>query len=240
MSKTGKVLRTIAIVAMGLTAVFTVLSGVGTACVAWNADKYGKAFAMFVPFMPIYQNLVYTMTLAGIAGVAATYGLVRSDRWAYWGSVIILAIGLIAAGVQMYYTSTLKGVSFFQTPPTSMRFYVTFLTLVFFLVLRVGGLRNLVDFTAPWGKSGGKTAAGGLAAFVGGILILTVPAWAGASHTPDGYNLVYVFAVPLMVSGALLTLTGITCLAMAAMGVSPRRVLDTMRRRVRTAFSPAK
>jgi hypothetical protein len=240
MSKSGKTLRTIAIILMGLTSVFTILGAVGMVCISWNADKFGKAFEMYVPFLPIYQNLVYVKIIAGIAGVVATYALIRGDRWAYWGSVIILVIGLVSAAIQMYYSSTLKGVGFFQTPPTSMRFYITLITLVFFLILRIGGIRSMVDFTAPWGKSGSKPTAGGLAAFVGGIAVLTVPLWAGASHSPDGVNLVYTFAVPLMSFGAFLTLLGAGCLALATLGVSFRHVADSMRRLALSLVLPAK
>ncbi len=47
--KTGAILRIIAIILVGLTAAFTLLGEAGTTCVAFNADKYGRAFALFVP-----------------------------------------------------------------------------------------------------------------------------------------------------------------------------------------------
>ena len=225
----GKVLRILAVVAMGLASVFNLLGGVGTSCIAWNADKYGKAFAVFVPYMTIYQIFVYLSVLVGVAGIIVTYALVRRDKWAYWGGVITMVAGLVIAGVHMYYTSQLKEVSFFQTPPTSMRFYITFLTLALFLVLRIPGLRKRVDFTAPWqGRS--KTMAGGLSASIAGFVILTTPIWAGAPHMVDGYNLVNFLSVPLMVVGGLTMAFGISLVAMVALGISREQTTSWFRR----------
>jgi hypothetical protein len=226
----GKVLRVLAIVGMALTSAFTLLGGVGTACLAWNADKYGKAFAAFVPQMPVFQIFVYLSVLVGMAGVVAAYALLRGDKWAYWGSVVILVVGVVIAAIQMYDSSILRKVSFFDTAPTSMRFFITLLTLVLFLILRLPRFRKLVDFSAPWKGQGSRPAAGGLAAVTVGVVILTTPVWAGASHMLDGYNLVNVLQVPLMVMGTLLLLLGIGLLVKATLGVSIGQVLALIRR----------
>jgi nitrogen fixation-related uncharacterized protein len=56
----------------------------------------------------------------------------------------------------------------------------------------------------------------GMAAIVAGIVVLTVFTWAGPSHTFYGENWVYVFYTPLMVSGILLILGGVSALLWAA------------------------
>jgi len=219
-SRTGMVLRIVAIVLMGMATVFTLLGGVGTACVAWNAPMYGPGFAAFVPFMPVYQNFVYVGVFTALIGAIVVYALVKGDRWAYWGAVGTLIIGLAASALQMFYTSTLKGVSFFQTPPTNMRFYITMLTLVFFLILLIPGIKERATMSGPWKSKGSGAMTGGVTAIVTGIIAMTTPFWAAESHTIDGNNLVYVFETPLMVFGLVVLLTGVALLAWAILGVT--------------------
>lgn len=216
----GKVLRVAAIVLMGLTSVFTLLGGVGTSCVAWSANQYGKAFAMFVPYMPVYQILVYVSLIAAMVGIVATYALVRGDKWAYAGAIAALVVGLAAAAIQMYYTSTLKGKSFFDTPPTSMRFYITFLTLAIFLIIRLPGLWDRVGLGRPQGGPGSKMGSGGLSMLLAGLVTLATPMWAGPSHMLEGYNLVHVLDVHLMVGGGFLSVAGVTLLFLASLRAS--------------------
>jgi hypothetical protein len=212
--KTGAILRIIAIILVGLTAAFTLLGGVGTTCVAFNAEKYGRAFATFVPYKPTYQIFVYVSLAAGIAGLAAAFAMVRGYKWAYWGALITVLVSLVVAAVHMYYSSTLKGVSFFATPPENMRFYAAVITLLFLLLLRLPGIWQWANFTLPWRGRGSASAAGGLTAFVAGVITITTPLWAGAPHMLDGYNLVNVLQVPLTVVGWGLVLAGLSLLVL--------------------------
>ena len=231
--KTGAILRIIAIILVGLTAAFTLLGGAGTTCVAFNADKYGRAFALFVPYKPTYQIFVYVSLAAGIAGLAAAFAMLRGYKWAYWGAIITVLVSLVVAAVHMYYTSTLKGVSFFATPPENMRFYASVITLLFLLLLRLPGIWQWANFTLPWRGRGSSSAAGGLTAFVAGVITITTPLWAGASHMLDGYNLVNVLQVPLTVVGLGLVLAGLRLLVLASLGVSGEQIVWAVRRRAR-------
>ena len=65
----------------------------------------------------------------------------------------------------------------------------------------------MLDDSGPVDKSETK-AAGGLTAFMAGILTLTVFIWAGPSHTYFGENWVFVFETPLVIFGALLVVGG--------------------------------
>lgn len=216
----GKVLRVAAIVLMGLTSVFTLLGGVGTSCVAWNAGQYGQSFAALVPYMTVYQILVFVSVIAAVVGIVATYGLVRGDKRAYAGAIAALVVGLAAAAIQMYYTSTLKGKSFFDTPPTSMRFYITLLTLVVFLIIRLPGIWDRVGLGRPQGGPGSKMGSGGLSMLLAGMVTLATPVWAGPSHMLEGYNLVNVLYAHLMVGGGLLSVAGVTMLFLASLRAS--------------------
>lgn len=217
--KTGAILRIIAIILVGLTAAFTLLGGIGTTCVAFNAEKYGRAFAMFVSYKPTYQLFVYVSLAAGIAGLVAAFAMVRGYKWAYWGALIIVLVSLVVAAVHMYYSSTLKGVSFFATPPENMRFYAAVITLLFLLLLRLPGIWQWANFTLPWRGRGASSAAGGLAAFVAGVITITTPLWAGPSHMLDGYNLVNVLQVPLTLGGWGLVLAGLGLLVLPALSM---------------------
>ncbi len=73
-------------------------------------------------------------------------------------------------------------------PPTSGRAPSLPLTeqLVVFLLLRLPGLWDLVDFTCASVGRGFSATAAGLSLFVGRIAALTAPIWVGPSHTFDG------------------------------------------------------
>jgi len=206
--KTGNIVRRIAIILFGLAVTFTLLGGLGTTCVAFNAQSYGKAFEKFIGYKGEYQAMVYASIVTALVGIAAIYGLVKGKGWGYPLALLVLIVGLAEAGLQMYYTSTLKQVSFFKTPPTSMRFYTTLFTLIVFLVLRLPGIWEKAGFGQNQGSASAAGMAGGTAACVMGVLTITTPLWAGASHMLDGYNLVFVLEAPLLFGGAAMILAG--------------------------------
>ena len=220
-NKLGATLRGVLVVLMGMTTVMTLLGAVGTSCLAWNGNLYGAAFKWIVPYMPTYQMLVYVSLVAGVAATLVCYAIVRGDKWFYIGALVTLVVAGGAAGVQMYYTSSLKDVSFFATPPTNIRFYITVVTLIAFLSVRIPGIWNKSGLGNPTGGKGGFTAPTGMALILGGLAILTTPLWAGAPHTVDGYNLVLTLEVPLLVDGMLMLIAGV-CLLFA------RRLLTLM------------
>ncbi len=221
-----KIVRGIAVVLLALTTVMTLLGGVGTTCVAWNADKYGKAFEIFVPYMGEYQILVYASVAMGVAASIVTYALVRREKWAYMGALVVLLACLGTAAVQMYYTSTLRQISFFRPAPTNVRFFLAALTLLLFLVLRIPGIWRHADFTLPWRGPGAWAAPAGLSLFVVGLTTLTTPLWAGPSHMLDGYNLTLVLERPLLWGGWAITLLGMGLLAAASWQLSRRRATE--------------
>jgi hypothetical protein len=236
--KTGNILRILAIVLVAATAVFTLLGGVGTTCVAFNADQYGKAFAAFIPYAPTYQMFVYTSVLAGLVGLAATVAMVRGYSWAYWGAVVAAVAGLATAGVHMVYSSTLKGISFFAAAPENMRFYVSVVTLVVLLLLRLPGAWQAVDFTKPWRGKGTKSIAGGLTAIVMGTIALSTPIWAAPNHVVDGYNLVYVLELPLVLGGWASVLMGLILVARPGLALRGQRLLGALGSHVAAAKLP--
>lgn len=205
MNKTGKILRIVAIVLMGMTAAMNLLGGIGTTCAAFSSNVgYRLAFKELMDYRWLYQILVVTTILIGLAGIWATVKLVRGGPKVYRDVLIILVIGCILAGIHYFASMTLRG----KAAPANVKFYINILTLVVFLVLGLPGLREKVDFSRAGGKSEVNTAVG-MAAIIAGALTLTVFHWAGPSHTFFQQNWTYEFYGPLVVVGIALTLWGI-------------------------------
>ena len=240
-SKMADRLKMLAIVAMGVTATFTLLGGIGTGCIAYSADQYGARFAVYVPSMPLYQVFVYMGVAAGTAGAVVTYALVRGHKWAYRGALITLGIGAVMALVHNIHSSWLNEDTvseYFMNMPTSMRLYITVITLVLFLIIKLPSIRKRVDvdFTTPWRGRGSKSAGGGLAAIVAGITTVTTPIWVGSSHLLQGYNLVNVIRVPLMVGGGLMILMGAILMIPVLLEISRKQAVLRLYRKLRYSF----
>lgn len=211
MNKTGKIIRIVAIVLLGMTAAMNLLGGIGTTCAAFsNNVGYRLAFKELMDYRWLYQILVVTTILIGLAGIWATVKLVRGGPHIYRDILIILIIGTILAGIQYFASMALRG----KAAPANMKFYLNVFTLVVFLLFRIPGIWKNLDFNAPGGKN--ETSSGvGLAAIITGILTLTIFIWAGPSHTFFQENWTYVLQVPLIIVGTGLTLLGIGLLGRA-------------------------
>jgi len=212
-TKWGKALRVVAIVLMACAAVFMLLGGIGTTCVAWGAEKY-PPFRGLVPYKWLYQASSIITIAAAILGLWATLGLVRGKRWAYGLALLTLVIGLIFSGAQMYVSEVVRG----NSAPNNMRVYFTAFTLLVMLLLRIPPIWNKIGLVRP-GRGGAAGPAGGLAAIVAGTLLLSVPMWAGPTHTIDGYNLVFVLQWPLLIGGVALTMLGLALLMLAGLDI---------------------
>jgi hypothetical protein len=219
----GKVLRIIAIIFMGLTAAMNLLGGAGTSCAAFsNNVGYRLAFREILDYRWIYQGLVITTVIIGLVGIWATIKLVRGGPSVYRNAIIVLVIGSILGAIQYVASLTLRGAA----TPANVKFYINAITLIYFLILGVPSIRGKVDFSSPGNDKAEKAAAAGMAAIVAGIVILTVFTWAGPSHTFNGENWTYVFYTPLMVSGTLLIIGGMASFLWSAKEMFPQEVVQ--------------
>ncbi len=207
-NKLGATIRGVVVVLMGATTVVTLLGAIGTVCLAWSPERYGTLGAAYIPQMPTYQMLVYVKLVLAVAMAAVTYATVRAYKWFYVGALVVLLIGISAAAVQMYTSSVQRKIAFLAVAPTNIRFYLTLVTLMVFAIIRFPGIWNKSGLGNPRSKPGSPMAAGGVTLMVAGLLILTVPIWAGPTHMLDGYNLVYALEAPLLVDGGALVLGG--------------------------------
>jgi len=201
-SKLGKILRFIGIILMGLTAVLILLGGIGTTCVALGAENY-ESFASIAPYKWLYQIFVVATILVGVLAIRATVNLVRGKTNAYRDSVIALGLGLVIGGIHMIASQALRG----SSVPGNYIVYVNAFTLLVFLLFRIPGIWEKVDFSHSKGKTDGGSAAGA-AMIVAGVLTLTVHLWVGPTHTMGGVNYADVWHTQLTIAGWLLILVG--------------------------------
>lgn len=200
----GKTLRSIGIVLFALAAVFNLLGGIGTSCVALNPTGWSTSMAKLAPYQWLYVLLMIGATAFAVWGICTTVGLARGKQNAYRDAVIVLAMSALFAGVQTFASIALRG----KGAPQNMRFYLTTLVLVVFLLLRLPPVWRLMNGFLGGGTGNWRTPTG-LAAFVGGLMVLSTPLWATPTHIgPDGANWVNVLRTPLLAGGALLALGG--------------------------------
>lgn len=205
MNKTGKILRIIAVILFGLTTAMNLLGGIGTSCVAFSSNVgYRMAFKELMDYRWLYQALVITTILLGAAGIWGLVQLIRGGSKVYRNALILLIIGSVLGGVHYFSSLALRG----EAAPANVKFYLNLFTLIVFLVYKLPGVREQVNFDQPGGKSEIKAAAGA-AAMIAGLLCLTVFHWAGPSHTTLTENWTYVLYYPLVIAGLTLVVVGI-------------------------------
>jgi len=200
----GKTLRLVAIILMGLTAAFTLLSGVGTSCVAFFIKReYKFAFGALYDYRWLYQTFVFVTAFIGLVGIWATNQLVRRKRTAYRDAVISLLLGVTISGIHYYASQTLRG----EAAPTNIVFFTNVFTLLFFLLLKLPGIHDYINFTEP---EDGADIAGGLTAFITGLFVITTALWIGPSHmSQGGENWVLVLQLPLSAVSLVLIIGGL-------------------------------
>ncbi len=204
--KSARTWKIIAIVFMGLTTAMNILGGAGTVCAAFLTKQYPPMW-VFMDYQLLYQTLMILTILTGLFGVWSTVQLTRGGEKVYKAALIILGVGTILGGTQYFASVAIRG----KGVPANVKFFANLATLLLFLVLGSPKFKELIDFTKPAKKSD-KTMAGGLSAFISGLIVLSVFVWAGPSHTYMGQNWVEAFTIPILVNGGLLTVGGFTAI----------------------------
>ncbi|HDD61182.1 MAG TPA: hypothetical protein ENF22_01470 [Chloroflexi bacterium] len=204
MNLSAKSLRVIAILLLGMTAAINLLGGTGTYCAAFSSNVgYRMAFKAIMDYRWIYQIVMVGTVLTGIAGIMALVKLLKGKPGVYRFTMILLIIGTLLGGTQFFASMILRG----KATPANVKFFTNVVTLVYFLILGLPGIKDKIDFSNPSDKSE-TNSAGGLVAFLAGIITLTIFSWAGPSHTFFGENWVFVFETPLLIVGTILIVGG--------------------------------
>jgi len=217
----SKILRGIALTLFSITVLFTIIGGAGTVCIAVGAENY-ENLKMLAPYKWLYQIFVVVKFAIGFWGLHIIYTLFKGRKKAYRNALIILIIGLLVASAQMITSEILRG----KTMPVDIRFYITLITLIFFLIVKHPSIWARVDFTL-FRKDKSKVTVAGSTMLIAGLITITTPIWASSSHiTSTGFNLVNVLAVPLFYSGIALFLFGVSTLVYSARKVLKQVKLD--------------
>ena len=215
MKGSTKVLRISAIIMMGMTAAMNIFGGAGTYCAAFSNDiGYRMAFIALKDYRWLYQIVMVTTVLTGIAGVMALIKLIRGKPGVYRFTMIVLGIGTVLGGTQFFASLILRG----EATPANVKFFTNLATLLLFLSFLLPGIKDKVDFSQPMEKSE-KNSAAGIVSILVGITALTIFAWAGPSHTYFGENWVYVLEIPLLVVGTTLIVGGFITVLRAMLNI---------------------
>ena len=220
----AKLLRSIGIILMGITAVFTIMSGVGTSCVALAAEKFGESMAPLAAYSWLYILFVLVTTAIGVMGARATVLLAKGRTNAYRQAVTALVLGTGIGVIHIIASRALRG----KSMPTDAVAYTTVLTLIVFLIFRIPAIWKEVNFGRSEIKNNRRHAAAITLALCG-ISVLTAPAWGASSHifTPGGFNWASAWPLQMNLSGIMLCLGGVGIAAAPAV----RRVFGIGRQR---------
>ncbi len=203
----SKVLRIAGIVLMGLTAVFTIMGGAGTSCVAISPQGFGGSFSGIAPYQWLYILFVVVTLAFGVMGARAVLLLVRNRGNSYRYALIALIGGTVIGVVHMLVSRALRGSSM----PVDMVTYINILTLGIFLIFRFPGLWERIGYGRP-AQSNTAGMAGGLTAISIGAICLTIQYWMGPTHTLGGVNYADTWHLALQVIGWALVAAGVMLL----------------------------
>jgi hypothetical protein len=215
----AKVLRVVGIVLMGLTAIFTIMAGAGTTCVALNPTGYDGKFAGIAPFQWLYIAFVLVTVAIGVLGVRAVVLLITGSKKAYSSALVALIAGTVVNGIHLIASRQLRGSSM----PVDMVFYVNVLTLIVFLLFKIPPIWQAINFDRP--SKGEKFNQQALAIVLAstGILTLTIQFLMAPTHTIGQVNYADVWHLTLSLLGAAQIVSGVF---MALRGTRPDPKLE--------------
>lgn len=197
----AKFLRFIGIVLMALTGGFTLLGGIGTFCAAVFPQKYDSMTGL-IPYQWLYILFMLGTIAIGIWGLWAAIKLIRGMDDSYKMSVQALIAGVLVGGFHIYMSRLLRG----KSMPVDAVVYTTVLTLAVFLLFKIPGIWQGVDFSKAKAKD--NKPAGGAAAILLGVLTLSIQYFMASTHTWDGVNYADAFNTTLTSLGLGLLLLG--------------------------------
>ncbi len=196
----AKFLRFIGIVLMAITGGLTLLGGIGTTCAALFPTKY-ESMTSLAPFQWLYILFVLTGVAIGVWGIWATVKLVKGTSDSYLMSIKALVSGTAVGILHIYMSRMLRG----KSMPVDAIVYATVLTLIVFLLFRIPGIWQGVNFS----RNGSNKPAGGAAAIILGAMVLTIQYTMGSTHTWNGINYADAFNLGMTLTGLGLLLLGV-------------------------------
>ncbi len=217
----ARLLRIVGIVFMSLTALFTLMGGAGTSCVALDPTGFGGSFAGIAPYQWLWILFVLVGVAVGIMGVRAVVLLIRGTKNAYRYALIALILGTALNAVHLYASRALRGGSM----PVDMVLYTNVLTLIIFLLFRIPRIWQGVDYAKPAGEKNTGKQASAIALGASGLLALAIQFLMAPTHTISGINYADVWHTALTAIGLALVLGGIATAVYTKYTLSGRKSL---------------
>lgn len=216
----------IGLILFALAVLMNIFGGIGTSCVAFNLESY-PAYSMIADYQWLWQSFVIITTLIGFAGLIALIQLFKGKKGAFVATLIILGLGAIVGGVHMGASAEIIG----KAVPANVKFFINVIALVYFFVLALPAMRKYRDNFKQSSKTNRNNAAG-VTSIIAGLVLITMPLWAGPSHTIGEVNLVNMLSVEIIVISIVLLTLGTVFLA------GP--VIETLTNRVKTITATKK
>jgi hypothetical protein len=201
-SKRGIVLW-LGLILFAMAVLMNIFGGIGTSCVAFNLEAFPK-YSMIADYQWLWQSFVVVTTLIGFAGLIALIAMFKGRKGAFTASLIILILGAIVGGIHMGASDAIIG----KAAPANVKFFANFAAMIYFIVLAFPGMKKFRDNFAQSTKTNKKNAAG-VTSIIAGLVLITMPIWAGPSHMIGGVNLVNVLSTEIMVISIVLLAIGI-------------------------------
>ena len=187
--------RFLAIFLMSLTALFTLMEGAGTTCVALAAETYGESYARIADYQWLYIIFVVGTIAIGVMMFRAVYLLVKMRVNAYRYSIISLILGILMGGIHMAVSRSLRGSSM----PVDPIVYVTIITLIVFLLFLIR--RTWEKLVSGPNNDIETNQASGAAAIACGGISLTIQYLMASTHTINGINYGDAFHTTMTIIG---------------------------------------
>ncbi len=204
---------------VAVAAVFSIISGIGTVCLAFRFESY-PMFPGLAPYVGALQLITIVTLVVGFLLAILAYAFIRGEKWAYYGSLIVLLIGFGFGLWHMYISSTGRG----AVAPGNLRVIIDGAAILLLLVVRIPMIWNKLDLTKPLGsKKGSYNNPVGMAFGLAGLGLLTTPLMAGASHTFGEVNLMSVLLPELYIIGGAFLAAGIGLVVMTKFGFTIER-----------------
>jgi hypothetical protein len=201
----AKILRILGIIFMGITAIFTLMAGIGTTCVAFAAEKFSASMALIAPYKWLYILFVVFTSAIGVMMIRATIMIIKSKDKAYRYTLFTLILGIVIGLIHIIASRAIRG----KSMPTDGVVYMNVLTMIIFLVFRIPAIWKEIDFSRSSGKDSSRLGAA-FTLLLCGIAVLTAPLWGAATHTfiPGGTNWANAWPLQLNLIGTILCLAG--------------------------------
>jgi hypothetical protein len=159
---------------------------------------------------------------AGIMGVRAVVLLVKGTKNAWRYALIALLIGTVINAIHLLASRALRGGSM----PVDGVLYMNVLTLVIFLIFRIPGIWQGVNYEKPAGEKKTGQQAAAISLVAAGLLSLTIQFMMAPTHTINGFNYADVWHAALTLIGITLILGGLIVAFYTKFAVSRREALE--------------